>query len=131
MVRERPQESIVKGTKRIAIGVACMLVAMFVVYAIMGRMTLGVALGGLIGGAYGILNFFMLGMTIQKASRETDEMMARARIRSSYSMRMMGALIIGVIAFAIPFVDGLPCIIALLFPRITILIMQITGQVKD
>lgn len=131
MVRERPQESIVKGTKRIAIGVACMLVVMFVVYAIMGRMTLGVALGGLIGGAYGILNFFMLGMTIQKASRETDEMMARARIRSSYSMRMMGALIIGVIAFAIPFVDGLPCIIALLFPRITILIMQITGQVKD
>ena len=131
MVRERPQESIVKGTKRIAIGVSCMLVAMFVIYAIMGRMTLGVALGGLIGGAYGIFNFFMLGMTIQKATRETDEMMARARIRSSYSMRMMGALIISVIAFAIPFVDGLPCIIALLFPRATILIMQITGQVKD
>ena len=131
MERERPQETVVRETKRIAIGVGVLLIAMFIVFALMGRMTLGVAIGGLLGGAYGVFSFFMLGMTMQKAIRETDETMARARIRSSYSMRMMGALVVAVIAFALPFVDGLACMIPLLFPRATILLLQITGKIKD
>lgn len=131
MARERPQETIVRETKRIAIGVVLLVIAMCAVYAAMGRMTLGVALGGLLGGAYGVFNFFMLGMTVQKAMKETDESTARMRIRSSYSTRMVGAVIVAVAAFAIPFVEGLPCVIALLFPRLTILALQITGQIKD
>ena len=131
MERERPQETIVRETKRIAIGVCVLLIAMFIVYAARGRMSLGVLLGGLLGGAGGVINFFMLGMTMQKALGETDETMARMRIRSSYSMRMMGMVVLAVVAFAIPFVEGLPCVIALVFPRATILFLQITGQVKD
>lgn len=131
MGRERPQETVVRETKRIAAGVACMLAVMFAVYACMGRMKPGVVIGGLAGGAYAVFNFFMLGMTVQKAAKETDETMARMRLRSSYSMRMVGAVLLGVIAFALPFVDGLSFVIPLLFPRATILLLQITGQIKD
>lgn len=128
---DRPQEAVVKSTKNIAVGVFCLLIVMLVVYAAMGRLSFGVALGGLMGGAYGVLNHFMLGMTMQKALQDGDEMMARARIRSSYSMRMVGAVLVAVAAFVLPFAEGIPCIIALLFPRATILALQLTGQVKD
>ena len=131
MDHERPQETIVRETKRIAAGASLMLIAMFIVYICIGRMSPGVVIGGFMGSAYGVFSFFMLGMTMQKAVKETDETMARARIRTSYSMRMMGALILVVIAFALPFVDGLACMIPLLFPRATILVLQITGQIKD
>lgn len=131
MQGEKPQQSIVKETKRIAVGTVIMLVVMLAVYAVLGKFTVGVLLGGLLGSAYAIFNFFMLGMTLQKAASMTDQQMAHMKVRSSYSTRMIGMLILAVVAFALPFVEGIPCLIALLFPRATIFVLQVTGQVKD
>lgn len=128
---EKPQQSIVKETKRIAVGTVIMLIVMLAVYAVLGKFTVGVLLGGLLGSAYAIFNFFMLGMTLQKAASMTDQQMAHMKVRSSYSTRMIGMLILAVVAFALPFVEGIPCLIALLFPRATIFVLQITGQIKD
>ena len=131
MQGEKPQQSIVKETKRIGVGTVIMLVVMLAVYAVLGKFTVGVLLGGLLGSAYGIFNFFMLGMTLQKAASMTDQQMAHMKVRSSYSTRMIGMLILAVVAFALPFVEGIPCLIALLFPRATIFVLQVTGQIKD
>ena len=128
---EKPQQSIVKETKRIAAGTIIMLVVMLAIYAVLGKFTVGVLLGGLLGSAYAIFNFFMLGMTLQKAASMTDQQMAHMKVRSSYSSRMIGMLILAVVAFALPFVEGIPCLIALLFPRATIFALQVTGQIKD
>lgn len=128
---EKPQQSIVKETKRIAVGTVIMLIVMLAVYAVLGKFTVGVLLGGLLGSVYAIFNFFMLGMTLQKAASMTDQQMAHMKVRSSYSTRMIGMLILAVVAFALPFVEGIPCLIALLFPRATIFVLQVTGQIKD
>ena len=128
---EKPQQSIVKETKRIGVGTVIMLVVMLAVYAVLGKFTVGVLLGGLLGSADAIFNFFMLGMTLQKAASMTDQQMAHMKVRSSYSTRMIGMLILAVVAFALPFVEGIPCLIALLFPRATIFVLQVTGQIKD
>ena len=130
MQGEKPQQSIVKETKRIGVGTVIMLVVMLAVYAVLGKFTVGVLLGGLLGSAYAIFNFFMLGMTLQKAASMTDQQMAHMKVRSSYSTRMIGMLILAVVAFALPFVEGIPCLIALLFPRATIFVLQVTGQIK-
>lgn len=131
MQGEKPQQSIVKETKRIAVGTVIMLVVMLAVYAVLGKFTVGVLLGGLLGSAYAIFNFFMLGMTLQKAASMTDQQIAHMKVRSSYSTRMIGMLILAVVAFALPFVEGIPCLIALLFPHVTIFVLQVTGQIKD
>ena len=128
---EKPQQSIVKETKRIGVGTVIMLVVMLAVYAVLGKFTVGVLLGGLLGSAFAIFNFLMLGMTLQKAASMTDQQMAHMKVRSSYSTRMIGMLILAVVAFALPFVEGIPCLIALLFPRATIFVLQVTGQIKD
>lgn len=131
MQGEKPQQSIVKETKRIGVGTVIMLVVMLAIYAVLGKFTVGVLLGGLLGSAYAIFNFFMLGMTLQKAASMTDQQMAHMKVRSSYSTRMIGMLILAVVAFALPFVEGISCLIALLFPRATIFVLQVTGQIKD
>ena len=131
MQGEKPQQSIVKETKRIGVGTVIMLVVMLAVYAVLGKFTVGVLLGGLLGSAYAIFNFSMLGMTLQKAASMSDQQMAHMKVRSSYSTRMIGMLILAVVAFALPFVEGIPCLIALLFPRATIFVLQVTGQIKD
>lgn len=131
MQREKPLESIVKQTKRVGFGVAILYALMLAVYAVLGRFSLAVLLGGMLGGGYGTLNFFLLGMTIQKAAAMKDENMARLKIKSSYSTRMIGMVLLAVLSFAIPFIDGISCLIALLFPRAVILVMQLTGRIKD
>lgn len=110
-----------------------MLVIMYIVYAALGRFSLDVLLGGLVGGLYAVLNFFMLGMTVQKAAQIQPENaeLARMQMKSSYNTRMVGMLLVAVVAFALPFVDGLAAIIPMLFPRLTILVLQITGRVSD
>ncbi len=130
---QKPQATVLRETRRIAIGEAALLAVMLIVYAALGRFALSVALGGVIGSAYAVFNFFMLGMTVQKAMtlREENEALATMQLRSSYSMRMVGMLVVCVVAFSLPFVDGLACVIPMAFPRITILVLQLTGNIKD
>ena len=133
MEHQKPQKTVLRETKRIAIGEVVLLAIMWIVYALTGRFSLAVVLGSLIGGAYAVFNFFMLGMTVQKAAQvQPDNVeMARMQMKSSYNMRMVGMLAVAVLAFALPFVDGLAAVIPLLFPRLTILALQLTGQIKD
>lgn len=129
----KPQETVLRETKRIAVGVFSMLAIMLIVYAAMGRFSLAVVLGGLIGALYAVLNFLLLGMTVQKVAdmREENEELARMQMKSSYNMRMVIMILLIVVAFALPFVDGLACMIPMLFPRLTILVLQLTGKIKD
>ena len=133
MEHQKPQKTVLRETKRIAIGEVVLLAIMWIVYALTGRFSLAVVLGSLIGGAYAVFNFFMLGMTVQKAAQVQPDNAEKARMqmKSSYNMRMVGMLAVAVLAFALPFVDGLAAVIPLLFPRLTILALQLTGQIKD
>ena len=130
---QKPQETVLRETKRIAVGVFSMLAIMLIVYAAMGCFSLAVVLGGLIGALYAVLNFLLLGMTVQKVAdmREENEELARMQMKSSYNMRMVIMILLIVVAFALPFVDGLACMIPMLFPRLTIFVLQLTGKIKD
>ena len=129
----KPQKTVLRETRRIAVGVFSMLAIMLVVYAALGRFSLAVVLGGLIGALYAVLNFLLLGMTVQKVAdmREENEELARMQMKSSYNMRMVIMILLIVVAFALPFVDGLACMIPMLFPRLTIFVLQLTGKIKD
>lgn len=131
MMHEKPQKAVVDNTRRIAVGTACLFVAEMIVFAVMGRMSLGALLGGLLGSAYAVLNFYMLGMAVQKAAASGSEDTARMTLRISYQMRMIGMVVVCVVAFAVPFADGVACLVPMVFPRLTILALQLTGNVKD
>ena len=130
MRHEQPPSDIIRETRRIAVGTALCLGCMFAVSALIGRLTPAFVLGGLVGSAYAVLNFYLLGRGVQRALDSGDEQMARSSLRASYSMRMVGMLIVAVLAFVLPFVEGIACLIALVFPRITIFVLQLTGKDK-
>lgn len=75
-----------------------------------------VMLAGAGGAVVAILNFFLMGLTVQKAAKETDVDAARARIKASYTQRMLLQVLWAIVAIVLPcfwFVAGL---IPLLFP---------------
>ena len=75
-----------------------------------------VFLGGAVGGCVAVLNFFFMGLAVQKAAAATDEDTARMRIKASYSQRMVLQMLWVVVAIVVPCFHFVAGIVPLLFP---------------
>ena len=126
----RVQEATRRETCHIALGVLVFSVVMQGVFWAIGRWEWGVLWANLLGGGYAVLNFFLLGLTVQKIAAETDEKKAKLKLQGSYTLRMLGTLAVIVIAVKVPCFVWPAAVIPLLFPRLTILAMQIMGMYK-
>ena len=113
-----------KTVKKETLYIACFSVVLSMlmqsVFLIIGQWHYSVILGNLWGFAAAVLNFFLLGLTVQKAvTKEPEE--AKKLIKLSHTLRNMLILIVAVIGIVVPFFNTWASIIPLLFPRISIL----------
>lgn len=131
---ENVQPAVRKETKKVAVstivGLIIMWIVLFAFHMAMPEnipFDYTVFLGGIGGGIVAVLNFFLMGLTVQKVAATADEDSARMRMKSSYSQRMMMQMLWVIIAIVVPcfwFVSG---IIPLLFPSLGI---KIAGILK-
>lgn len=117
------QEAVKKETKRVAvitvIGVALMWIVFGVLHiAVPEKVPLDytVFLGGVVGGLVAVLNFFFMGLAVQKAASASDEDTARMNIKASYSQRMMLQMLWVILAIVVPCFHFVAGIVPLLFP---------------
>lgn len=129
---ENIQPAVKKETKRV-IGITLLgLLLMWILFAAFHfimpdkvPLDYTVFLGGIAGGCVAVLNFFLMGLAVQKAAAAEDEGTARMKIKASYSQRFMMQVfwvIIAIIAPCFHFVAG---IAPLLFPGTGIKIVGI------
>ena len=129
---ENIQPAVKKETKRVIVITLLGLFLMWILFAALhfimpDKVTLDytVFLGGIAGGCVAVLNFFLMGLAVQKAAAAEDEGTARMKIKASYSQRFMMQVfwvIIAIIAPCFHFVAG---IAPLLFPGTGIKIVGI------
>lgn len=131
------QPVIKKETMRVAaatgIGVVLMCIAFAVLHPFFPEKVpfdYTVILGGIGGGVVAVLNFFFMGITVQKVASTTDEAAARTKMKASYSQRMLFQMLWVVAAIAIPCFHFAAGIIPLLFPGTGIKIMGIMNTNK-
>ena len=115
--------------KRISTGVLLGSALMVAVFAVLDRFSWPVLWGALLGDAVAIGNFVFLGISVQKAAAG-DEIKARLVMRTSYTMRMLVAIAALAVGMAVDTFHWLAVIIPLLLPRITILVLQLTGAYR-
>lgn len=93
-------------------------------FLIFGKYNLSVFLGSLYGGSIALLNFFLMGLTVQKIANMDDQKAAKRKMQASYSMRqLLLLLMVGVgmyIAEKYEIFHWLPILLAVVYPRITI-----------
>ena len=129
---ENIQPAVKKETKR---GIVITLLGLFLMWILFAALHFimpdkvpldyTVFLGGIAGGCVAVLNFFLMGLAVQKAAAAEDEGTARMKIKASYSQRFMMQVfwvIIAIIAPCFHFVAG---IAPLLFPGTGIKIVGI------
>lgn len=126
------QPAVKTETKRVAASTIAGVILMWIVFAVLhGAMPekvpldYTVFLGGICGGFIAVLNFFLMGLTVQKVAAATDEDFARSRMKASYSQRMMLQMLWVIAAIVAPCFQFVAGIVPLLFPGMGIKIMGI------
>lgn len=122
------QKAVLTETLHIAIGVGIADIIMCIVFALLKQFDYTVILGALLGTLIAVANFFLLGLTVQKAVGMKEY--AAKYVRQSYSLRMAFCflgILIGVIA---PCFHPIAAIIPLLMPQIVIYVMRLLGLYK-
>lgn len=126
-----------RETLRVAAGVFLLVAAMLAVYAIIGQFSAAVALGGLYTGTLTVVNFFIMGLTVQgvtdrAAERErSDEELAeltlqmKNRMKLSYNLRTIALFALLVVGITVLKFDPLATILPVLFPTVVIRALQI------
>ena len=118
-VMDNVQPAVKKETQRVADITGIGWILMWIIFGVMHQkvpLDYTVFLGGAVGGCVAVLNFFFMGLAVQKAAAATDEDTARMRIKASYSQRMLLQMLWVVVAIVAPCFHFVAGIVPLLFP---------------
>ena len=115
----RIDPTVKKETGYIAGWVLLLSAVMELVFLLTGHMDYTVPLGNLLGGVAAILNFFLMGWTIQRAVG-LDEKAAAAKLKLSQLLRMLMLIVICCVGIALNCFQTVAVIVPLFFPRIAV-----------
>lgn len=131
-ILDNVQPAVKKETKRIIKITIVGLILMWILFAVLHfampdkvPLDYTVFLGGIGGGAVAVLNFFLMGLAVQKAASASDEGTARMKLKASYSQRFLMQILWVILAIVAPCFHFVAGISPLLFPGTGIKIMGI------
>ena len=131
-ILDNVQPAVKKETKRVVKITAVGLILMWILFAVLHftmpdkvPLDYTVFLGGIGGGAVAVLNFFLMGLAVQKAASASDEGTARMKLKASYSQRFLMQILGVILAIVAPCFHFVAGIAPLLFPGTGIKIMGI------
>ena len=129
-ILDNVQPAVKKETKRIIKITIVGLILMWILFAVLHfampdkvPLDYTVFLGGIGGGAVAVLNFFLMGLAVQKAASASDEGTARMKLKASYSQRFLMQILWVILAIVAPCFHFVAGIAPLLFPGTGIKIM--------
>lgn len=120
-----------KETAYVAVAEAILIAIMLAVYLIISKFTPNVLFAALTSGAVAVLNFFVMGLTVQKAVTVDDDSDRRKLIRASQLVRLLVMGVVVIVCAVFPKFDIFALFIPLFFPRLFAQARGIYGAVKN
>lgn len=111
----------------VAIGVSICVALMFGIYALIGRFSIPVLLGGLVGGLISIANFFAIAVVATLAAdraENQDVIGGKKLISNSYPLRMLAIAGILFVCAKSGLFDVIALVLPLVFVRPTITVAE-------
>lgn len=116
-----------RETGYIAAAVGIMSMLMQAGFLIARQWDCTVLLGNLLSGGAGILNFFLMGITVQKAL-DKDEKDAQAAVRLSQQLRLLMMFVVVALGAALSCFNIYAVIIPIFFPRVAVALRPFIGR---
>ena len=119
--------TVLRETAYIALCVTAMTAVVCLVFLLIGKWSTSVLLGGLLGTAVSVLNFFLMGVTVQSAVGMDDKSMHR-RVRVSWLLRMLLVAGVVVLGALVPCFNVISTILPLFLLKIALFIRPLFGH---
>ena len=116
---QKVDKTVAKETVYIAVFSLILSMLLEAVFLILHKWDYTVLLGNLLGYSAAVLNFFLMGLTVQKAV-SLDEEGAKNRVKFSQTLRMFMLIAFAAAAFLCPCFNVAAFAVPLIFPRIAI-----------
>ena len=119
-----------KETKYIAAWMLVLSALLQAVFLIIGKWDLTVLLGNLMGATVSVLNFFLMGLSIQKALQK-EEKEAKNTLKISQTYRTILLLIVAILGGVLDCFNLWAVLIPMLFPRTAIVFRPMFDKNKS
>ena len=119
-----------RETRYVALCALGLSVIMELVFIIIGKWSYKVLLGNILGAGVAVLNFFLMGLTVQEAVT-LSEKEARDKMKLSMTLRSFLLMATAVVGLLVPCFDPAATIIPLFFVRIAIAVRPVFIKEKD
>lgn len=120
-------ETVRQETINMAIGTIILSALMESVFLLIGRWDYTVFLGNLLGGFAAVINFFLMGLTVQSAIQQSEED-AKMKMKTSQTMRMQMLFVVALIGVILSCFNIVAVMVPLFFPRIIITLRSFSGN---
>ena len=113
--------TVFRETLYVAAGTVILSVLLNAVYLIIGKWDLKVLFGNVLGADVAVLNFLLMGLTVQSAIGK-EEKAIKTRVQFSLLFRLLFMFGVAIIAYLLPkYFDIIPLLISFFFPRLVIM----------
>lgn len=124
----RPEKTVLRETAFVSVGTLILSVLMNAVFLIIGKWNITVLLGNILSGIPSVINFFLMGMTVQKAVGESGKA-AENFMRVSMLLRTVILFAVTIVGVCNPDTFNLVSVLVpLFFPRISIALRPLFGM---
>ncbi len=99
---------------------------MVLIFAVIGRFSLSVIWGALLGNAFVSLSFFWLAVSVSK-NVEKDPENARKRVSATYTYRLLAMAAMVIVAIKLPMFNWVAAVVPLFYQR---LVITVVGKLR-
>ena len=114
---QKPNKPVINETIYIAAVTVALSIITEAVFAALGHWYTAVLFGNLLGGGTAVINFFLMGITVQAASKKEGDGVA-ATVRISQLLRLLLLTAAAIIGCTVGVFNAAAVLISLFFPRI-------------
>lgn len=119
-----------RETRYIALMAIALSLLMELVFIVIGQWSYKVLLGNILGAGVAVLNFFLMGLTVQNAVL-LEEKEARDKMKLSMTLRSFLLMLTAVLGVVVPVFNAPATIIPLFFVRIAVALRPVFIKDKD
>ena len=122
---KKVDSTVVKETTYVALVTLVLSVLMQSIFLVLGKWNLSVLFSNVLGAFFAVLNFFLMGLTIQfSLGKEVKD--AKNRMKLSQTLRTLMMFLVAVVAYVVSYFNIIAVVIPFLFPRIAVTLRGLT-----
>jgi len=121
---------VIKETLYVCIVTLALSFVMQLAFFFSGKWDYTCITGNILGGGAMVLNFFLMGLGVEKAVGK-DEKEAKNVLKLSHTLRTVLMFVLLVIGVALPYFSTLATIIPIIFPRIAVFLRPLWDKISN